>query len=756
MNKSNSQNSILDRPVYISTHLKTHPDSPQTVGDERDTIITSLKRDGRTYEISITVKKGEKGCNLVDLVNNIDLDQQVKALAKGVFSDLSPMDGQEISSDIDGSITFNKHTQEGKEAREAAQAFKRAISPHLSSSAPVIAHEEASADATQLKSIPQGDSGITSGLTIKPLSDRQFPSDQPFKIFASKDARKTYFQDITEARLNAENASKSNRKDTLKVGLPQSQITRPDYRLSIQEPGKEIRKLLNLDKDADTATHLSSEHHLFYDSPYNHSGYINDKNEFVYIDNAVSSSSNRVSATPTMNRVVTDLDGSSIAYTGKPDTKEKAIMAIRHMIEAELKAGDKSKLIQNPDGTYTLPFLVNSLLTTSTLPLFKLVKDPTRTDLDYEKLMVEAESKIMEDLYNTIVTAPSLNGKDEIKVKVKPFFVNTSVNDFTYPMYGYEHSEKKSAFGNKAFKDYVQTQIKALSDKNPKEAEKKKQLEGALKALNNRDPELSLNSINKLINRAFICELLNIPPILHCKSSIDRTGMAIAIFSAMHQIIKSGDLDAFKEGDVYVPHSIMQHEEFGAAFKDLVALNVVVGNVFVEISRAKPGFKWGDTLIKHFITDRNRALFSAENKKLSLRKKAEPKFKTCFRALSALLERQFYAPSIEKTVEHIVAALPTEKDIRTQEASATKIQDLVRGHIARTRKAREEKEKEEEALIKTFNAFNSDPDQEISTIDPNEVKITEKNQAVSGSDKKKVLPKTELKLILDAINKTRI
>ncbi len=776
MTKSNPQNPILTKPVFISAHL----DTTQVVGRE---IVASVKWNNRTYEISIRVRQDGNDSNLVTLANGA-LAKRVEALAAGMFGYFPPVDGQKISSHRDGSITVNNEEQdnnnpETRDAAKAAQTFKKAIAKNLDSrssteafsldeeaihtfkhtyeakpnrnSTPVDSPDalDISSSSNPLYNATQAAAGLNpiydendamaGRAVIKPLLDRPrySASDNTFKIFASPQDRKAYFEEATRAVLQARKASKGETKKTLD-GLRLSQIHRQDYRLSIEAISSDLQAIVDQEK-------LTSHHRLFYTSPYNHSGYVTSKGKFFYTEHAVPSSSDRVSSMPTMGRAILDENGTSISYTGQPTTEAMALVAIRNMIKTEYAATQsrtaKSKLKQTEGSeVFELPFLVNGLLTTS---IFHGLRG-----LDYETPMVEGEKKALEALYGQTIPVEVEPGKT-IQVKVKPFFVNTSLNDCVHPIQawsdglsGLANTRKLSQTGNNRFQAYARTEIARLKQGNDSDKTKALQLEQALAALNITDPDASLDSINKLIDRAFICELLEIPFYTHCKSSIDRTSFSTGIASVVHQMIQSGNIDLFQtdvadntKEKTFTPHSIMQSSH-ADAFKDLVVLNASVGSVFVEMSRGKPGFQWSAIIPEHFRTARNSDLIDSLRKKSGLGKKL----------LQRLIRRKFkalraqHAAYMANLREHAIEPINTDPEPAPIQApvnsdkiiAATKIQALVRGHLARqavTRASAEAQRIAEEDLGFDLEPANIRPiiieeeDDDASHVDPDQVEV---------------------------------
>ncbi len=637
----------LDKPIFISADRL---EDLNTISGNK--LVASVKWGKKVYQIELTVEGENQNLAYLkqNLSKNSQLARQIEELASTIFGISKPRDGQTFEIQENGSITIDNELITDSAARtdieKTSNAFKQTINRSYDPQHPIKAicsdketdfldlsdqsvyeakvESNRTPSANSLSNLPMNTNPIYEDLSKEnPIYESASASSGKasiqaikksptfsrsaveFRIFANDQERCEYYIQEAEERAFGRGffsplAKKLHKKEVQKIkdGLERSKKAQYDYTHTLTNISPELKEIVNPEL-------LTTHHKLFATSSLNHTGYINANNEFIFIEYAAESSSNPVAQNPSMGRVSIDRDGQSIAYTGQMITKDMALTAIRDMIKVEYAAlaTSKSKLKQQRENVYELPFLVNGLLSSNLICAIR--------HLAFERPMIEAEAEVLKELYNEKIKVKVKNGK-EITVQVKPFFINTGLNDFTSyrteALNGLEHSRKISIFGDQKFKNYVKGQIKHLHDtKDPDNITKAIRLQQALTALDQQDEDPSLDSIHKLINRAFICEILNLTFYTHCKSSLDRTSIATGIISAVHQIIKSDNLNMFKEKDKFVPHSIL-HGKHSDAFKDLVILNATAGSVFVQISRTDPHFKWSEIIPTHLMTKRTTDL----------------------------------------------------------------------------------------------------------------------------------------------------
>lgn len=315
--------------------------------------------------------------------------------------------------------------------------------------------------------------------------------------------------------------------------------------------------------------------------------------DMVKIQSAVTSSSDRSSDQICMMRRYEDNDTkASISYTGRPDTKSKAIEQIEFIFRNEIECPIQQGLAQNDDGSYTLTYLVNNLMSPVTgigLVTFD------------EKKAILKEQEILEELSKKPLT---INGKT---VHVKPLYFCQPLNQTTLlqKVMSDAHSGKGvakeiSQKGDEALLALAKEKLKEMAPSD----KRKELLEGAIYFLELDKKIDHLLPEERLFNRAVIAEALNLPIVNHCKSSTDRTIIAVAVAAIAHQWNKLNlDYIRDKEGRI-IPHSILTDERA----KELFAGHILAGHQVTRVSRsckeieeaykAKPvGYDWANNPI---------------------------------------------------------------------------------------------------------------------------------------------------------------
>lgn len=587
MTKSKPNDYICNKPVYISTHLENSADAsnPQRVIGDR--IVASVLWGKKTYEISLKVQVSDQDADIACLAND-QLEQHVNALALSIFKNSQVCHGTKIKIDQKGKLTTSINSAETEISTPASSAFKKYIvntmltqkqkgeitiepsaeTRDLTKDPDLQINIDKRTEPTQIGPLENTNPLFLNGSFENPvislLEDKNYVSDNDFKLFAEDAKRNECF--AKEASTNGK--------------TPES-----DYRLTISPKSENTKRLLNNEtKD------INYDHRLIRNSVFNHTGYYNqEENKAVFIDDAIATRNG--SSKANLARAVLKESGESVVYTGKIDTEEKAKDSLKQIIKTEyalLKKDAKKSKLKEKNGEFELPFLTNALLSASWVNYL-------RNKNANESEMLKKEQAVLENLNDTYLTVNVDN--QEIQVKLKPFFVNTGLNgfmDLPNCINGQKHSDELSEKGEASFIKFAEEEIEDLE----KEEDKKRAKE-ALEALKNADktPDLNLRSLQKLINRAFICNLLGIAMIAHCKSSIDRTTIAIGLISAVNQVMDSGNVKAFEKDGVCTPHAILNNSEYGNAFKNQVVSNMIIGHYFVKMARGKPGFKWSGSEI---------------------------------------------------------------------------------------------------------------------------------------------------------------
>ena len=261
-------------------------------------------------------------------------------------------------------------------------------------------------------------------------------------------------------------------------------------RLGIEDFGKDHRKL-----------NFSSKWHK-----NGLKGYQFWENEkLVILHDTVTSSNDRSAyGISMMRRVDSEHTGQSVAYTGRPDTEHKAVEQVEFIFRSEMAKGENSKgiKINKVTGEYELTYVVTNLM--SAVGATGLV------GLN-EKKSILREQQIFNRLkQHTLII-------DEKKVRVKPIYFNQGfsfLNKAGIP----KHQKEINAIGHQELKDLGYKELIKKKDRLLRKAL------GYLEGRDNLLPE------EDFFYRDLVCKLLELSVVIHCKSSADRTAIAIAIF----------------------------------------------------------------------------------------------------------------------------------------------------------------------------------------------------------------------------------
>ena len=333
-------------------------------------------------------------------------------------------------------------------------------------------------------------------------------------------------------------------------------------------PSKSIREQLGI--EASDTHKLSTKVTWAFNSSLNGYEYVDEQGKKVEIRNGVTSSNDRTTRNVCMMRRISDLDtGETLAYTGRPDTREKAIEQIEFIVRSELKSGKPKGLVKDEHG-YTLTYAVNNLM--SPLTGIGLVSFD-------EKGAVLNEQEIFRELDGQTILV------DGHKVRIKPLYFSQPFNQtnsltavITDSHNGTGRAQEINEEGYRTLIPMAQEHLKHMEKGNQKDL-----VEGAIKALNGDFGKLLPEE--EFFNRAILCLSLNIPMVDHCKSSTDRTILALAVALLAHQWQKI-DADLIKnEKDQVVPHLILKTD----AAKEIVAGHCLSGHQVTRVSRTCEG-----------------------------------------------------------------------------------------------------------------------------------------------------------------------
>jgi hypothetical protein len=305
------------------------------------------------------------------------------------------------------------------------------------------------------------------------------------------------------------------------------------------------------------------------------------------ISGAITSSFNRLADTVSLLRKVEAEDGSSDCYAGRVDTEEKAEELAQFIFLGEIdsfenKSGLSKGICLQKDGSYQLTFSVQSLLSMS-----KILSADQRCKYyqqakNYQKLIEKTKE------HPLLIKHPK-TGK-VYRVVINPILPIAS-NQFNFITriesfgFGKNSALAESQKGDAQLADLAKQKIQELKEKDP---DRVLRIQSALKSLQNK----KLNAWQIVMIRSYLCHLLEIPQVVHCLSSVDRTGgVAIPMIAAMKQWLRSkrplpsSIIDIVKTPLELPNHSIIYPFKHLFYYKMLHELKVT------EFSRGVKGFK---------------------------------------------------------------------------------------------------------------------------------------------------------------------
>ncbi len=384
---------------------------------------------------------------------------------------------------------------------------------------------------------------------------------------------------------NGDKPESNSAKET-RLGTRLGVEKREDYRMSTTLMGKmsEFFK----------TTSIRSDDILAKNSPLN-----GCKTQDGVISGAISSSYNRHADTITMLRKIEAEDGSSTCYAGRVDTLPKAKEMARFLFLGEIERFEDfsglSKGIQlREDGNYELTFAVQSLLNMH-------VFDSQQKNM-FEK-QLEAYNRLAKESKKTPLEITHPETGKTYKVVVNPLAI--AANQFNWSNYlpnflGESTAQAYSIEADKALQKLAEAKIKQLrAGDNQK---KINQIEDTLDALLNNKLK---KSWEKILARAYLVTILDLPEVIHCKSSVDRTGgAAIPMVFALKEWLKTGRPLPLVNGR-YSTSAIADHsitDDTGEKiypFKELVALKMIHELKMSEFARGDKGYKIREGGILH-------------------------------------------------------------------------------------------------------------------------------------------------------------
>lgn len=318
-----------------------------------------------------------------------------------------------------------------------------------------------------------------------------------------------------------------------KIQVAYSAINRDDLICKPKIEDATLRQQLHLTQDEI----LQTEHIFAKNSPLNGQSFMHKGNP-VRLSQAIACSSDRKVENTGNLRVVQTKDKQSICYTGRVDSDRKVLEQASFIFFNELKSNRKG-VTQTTDASgntvYQLDYAINSMLS---IPFFWNTESPLAPFPERQYLENEREALLALQAKAVTIEDPNLPGV-KYQVKFNPILFTRSANIFTRmenwlpPFFtGHGRSEEISADGLASLKALAQQKIGAIHD-----PEKVKRIQSCLAALEQNLIRRDLTPEVEWLTRDYLCKLLELPMVYHCKSSTDRTSITIAISSTLQQWI---------------------------------------------------------------------------------------------------------------------------------------------------------------------------------------------------------------------------
>lgn len=384
-------------------------------------------------------------------------------------------------------------------------------------------------------------------------------------------------RDIEGYRRHLETAPYESRDALLTAEMESRQLENPKYKKQMNYSvanRSDLNYEITLDPMLREALGIDDEKILqgrvilMKNSPMNGKVFKNEEGEYGAITDAVASSNDKTAPHVLNGRVANAHDGASICYSGKVDSHDKAKNQARFMFLNELHGNQKGfRTSQDSEGRTVIEqtYLVQSLLSPSSLTQFD--------EFDEKKSTLDQEQALRELSREPIEIEDPMTGR-KYRVKFKPLF-------FVQPFNGFSIFEKilpdymTGKAGADRISDLGLAGLKAFAMEN----ETAMQL---IEKLENEGHDMLPEEA--VLCRIYLAQLLDLPINLHCKSSVDRTSMGVALAQALDQWVRAGNTLPKKEG-LFDPSSLLNNP----LFQELVAANIMIGHQLTSIARSGEG-----------------------------------------------------------------------------------------------------------------------------------------------------------------------
>ncbi len=379
--------------------------------------------------------------------------------------------------------------------------------------------------------------------------------------------------------------------DKLKKQIAYSACNRDDLKCcpAIEDPL--LRQKLNLTDDS----LLQTDHIFAKNSPMNGQSFVLD-GQTVHLSQAIACSNDRKVENTGNLRVVQTKEKESVCYTGRADSDRKALEQASFIFLNELKTKGKGitqTVDERGNAIYQLDYVANSILS---IPWIWSAESPIAPfpEREYIEKELQAFNKLKKSGPITIED-PHCPGR-KYQVKFNPILFSRSFNIFTRmenwlpPFFtGMSRAQEISESGYAGLKPIAVQKLTALKQKTTpslSDQQKIQGIESCLKTLDEHEARYHLRPEEELLVRDYLCKLLDMPTIYHCKSSTDRTSIANALSSSLKQWI-----DLKLPLPAHLPELIKDER-----FKELFAANWMAGHQITRYARGGEGTVCGERL----------------------------------------------------------------------------------------------------------------------------------------------------------------
>ncbi len=320
---------------------------------------------------------------------------------------------------------------------------------------------------------------------------------------------------------------------------------------------------------------------------WNRSSYMDHNDKPVVVSQTIASSFDKSNPNVQNCRLNLDINEHVIYSTGRLETEEKAYQALVNLIYQTFVSDQAESLTPREDGSYLCPVVIENLIGSS--PFAKK-----------EREYLLAEDEVLKSLSGKKLQFTLPSGET---VTVEPLLMHFSTQANYNLFFGQSHrwTSTGSDVGERITDEGTQALIiyyRSLGKPNQAVEDCLKQLKSCTKLE------------DRLMLRAFICEMLDIPYHVHCKSSKDRTAGVAAIKKALHQWLR---IEALKSNNLEInPVELFNNPVFreyseAALFENLPLTDQGVGFSGVLDGRLHTqdrGFSFQKSLIEHSLPTR--------------------------------------------------------------------------------------------------------------------------------------------------------